>query len=495
MAEPPIVSSGDPLYGNGMSLSCRLTVACYVSLASAFLLLPLIVPIAADGVQVVPLEQAMQRAAEASPIVQQAEARAKQLDRRRVRARSAYFPSLGSNTHSDEFESGAEDSVTEESRFEDPEGFRLEQPIFDRQGLTSYRATRLLQQSYQQQAKALSMDASLRAGLTYLSYLQAWQRQQLTEQYQALARRHQAFAHSRLLRGVGQADEAALWERRQEELEQAVSSAAAEARRQRQRLLRLLDWSDDFRWIAVPRELAAGETAFLDERLRDFFASETAFEGFRDQARKWALSQAPNLVQLRHQLAAQQVVLDPPWYLRWPTLSSYASYNSGISVTGAGSGAADTDTFSDSVLDEANWTAGLQLSVSIGHQEYPHLQSANLDLQTRQIELADDLERLLEAELDRLWETWTERGQSNAAAEAAWERFQALRDTYLAGETGAAELSTAQQASREAELALSDARHDYLQALLRYQRAIGWFAYEQGPKAIDRFVESVKAIP
>ncbi|MCB1053179.1 MAG: TolC family protein, partial [Acidobacteria bacterium] len=265
--------------------------------------------------------------------------------------------------------------------------------------------------------------------------------------------------------------------------------ASIEARNQADQALYALN-----RLLGAPQEqpLQGLMPDMMDPEMRSNFAritqyvgNEHEFERFRAFMVQEALRDAPELARIQALMNAQKRSLQTAnraFYL--PTIALQGSLenefyrsdseNPLLNLLPPGTGAALP------TAPDTSWNVALQFSLPLysggkRHQDQALAQFGLDRLELQRQEVSEQLELRVRASLQALASTSVGIQLREEAAQAALKSLELMEDAYAQGVASPIDLIDSQNTALVAQIAATNARHDYFLALMRFQRASGNF--------------------
>ena len=224
---------------------------------------------------------------------------------------------------------------------------------------------------------------------------------------------------------------------------------------------------------------------FGDERISHFIKNPRRARIFRNFLVQESLANAPELVSLDQQIAAQERTL---------LASKRARYIPDITL------ASDLDRVIDDsgaqmpTSHDANWSVGIQFTLPLyqGSRLNADKHQARIELKRLHLlkrQYADQIETTARAAVHQTAASRTSIGFGNDAAVAASKTLAMVTDAYTRGTASDVDLIDAQNAALVARLSSANANYQFLLDLMDIQRSIGFFDFFVDPVQKEAWFE------
>ncbi|KIH75675.1 Outer membrane protein TolC [Geoalkalibacter ferrihydriticus] len=366
---------------------------------------------------------------------------------------------------------------------------RLRQSLYSESAWADFESAEYQQQAREQDRNALRLDIVAEAVQTYLSVLRAQTVRRIEGQNIELTRTNLELARVRREVGFSGPEEVYRWE----------SQIATD----RQRVI-AAEVNEDLARIALNRLLHRPvETVFQLEDIRvdspemligrpevfRYVDNPWDFRIFRDFMVSEGLARAPELhrfdaavaAERRQQSAARRAFWTPEADLRGELSQRLAEGGAGQSPP-----AADVP-LTLPQEDDTRWSLAINLSLPLysGGARRAELGRTTAEVARLQLEraaLAQRLEQNIRSALLSSRGTFAGIHLSRAAADAARNNLELVKDSYSRGVLSIVELLDAQSAMRVAELVAANAVYDFLHDFSEVERATGFFFFLESPQ-------------
>ncbi len=377
---------------------------------------------------------------------------------------------------------------------------RFSQLLFSESAWADYSAQRSLQDSREYDRDALALDISLGAATAYLDVLRAKTFERIQQENLRLTRTNLEDSRLRERIGAGRPAEVLRWESQIAIDRQAVISASAERNVAEMELNRILNRPLEEPFATEATDLTDPEVSFV-ARLYPYADDQWSFNVFRRFMSAEALANAPELRAFSEAIDAQNRFLSSTRRAYWlPTVALQAEVTRVLGRGGAGSagfagGAAlDSLGFAFPEVDDVSWSIGLVGSLPLfeGGKRAADTRQASREVERLEFErgaVAERVEQRARIALHRAGASYVNIDLSAAAADAARQNFELVRDAYARGAATILDVLDAQNAFLVAELAAANAVYDFIIDFMRVQRGVGAFLFLMSPEARADFFE------
>lgn len=228
---------------------------------------------------------------------------------------------------------------------------------------------------------------------------------------------------------------------------------------------------------------------FGDARLATFITDPRKARIFRNFLVQESLANAPELVLVNEQIAAQERSLLAAKRARYvPDIVLASNLDRVIDDSGA----------QTPLSHDEDWSAGVQFTLPLyqgsrldADKQQTRIELKRLELLKRQF--TDQLETTARAAVHQTAASRTSIGFANDAAEAAAKTLSMVTDAYTRGTAGDVDLIDAQNAALVAQLSSANATYQFLLDLMDVQRAIGFFDFFVDPAEKEAWFQRLDA--
>lgn len=358
----------------------------------------------------------------------------------------------------------------------------LNQLVYSEAARAGYQQEKSLQDGRVAALDAVRLDQVLNATTAYLDALRAGNQLKIQQDNLSLTKSNLELARDRVRAGSASNADVFRWEARLATARSDVLSAIALQRQSFDALNRLLN-----RPIGTTMQLSmpAKDDPFTMSA-NDFDAlvdNPRRFGWFAEYAVQNGLERAPELAQLRAQLAALERDVTARRRAYWaPDVNVQAQYADNINASGVGSG---------TVFDEANdWSVSLNASWPLWDSGTRRAQLSRARLQVEQLRTQIDatsqrIEQNIRAAMYSAQASYVSIELSESGAEASRKNLALVSDAYRQGTVSIIDLLDAQNQSLQADLAANNAVQDFLINVMNLQRAVSSFDFLLSPQEQD----------
>jgi len=373
-------------------------------------------------------------------------------------------------------------------------GASATQVLFSDDAWAGYTVEKRLVEQAEARYEQDRLDVALGAASAYFQVLRAQTRERLQQANLRLSRENLERARVRVRLGEANRAEEFRWQAKIAQEKADLIAAIAERNVAEIELNRVLNRPLEEAFVLSEPGLDGQLSLLLDPRLESYLGDAWHLQRLREFAAEYSREVAPELVQLRAGIAAQQRVLSNTQRSFFvPDLVLSASWQHYLDEGGSGAGAAAA-----AGLDDDDWTASLALSLPLfqGGQRFAETRQAGKDLVGLRAQLAAASERTEQRVRNAVHRTSASRAAialSREAAEASRRNLDLVSDAYSRGAVDLITLLDAQNALLSAELAAADAVYGFLLDLMELERAVGRFTYFASDAARDEWLEGLES--
>ncbi len=355
-------------------------------------------------------------------------------------------------------------------------GLSLSQIIYSESARANYHIAQRLESAQAADLDGVRLDIVQQAAQAYLNVLVA--KTQLTIQRDNLKVTRANLERAQFRFDVGATDrsevhrfETALGGNRQD-----VASAQALYLQTRNQLNRILQQPIEGPFRTAEPGLT-DPRVFGDARLEAFITDPRKARIFRDFLARESLGNAPELVSLDEQIAAQERSILAAKRARYvPDISLASNLDRVIDDSGA----------QVPQTHDEDWSVGLQFTLPFfqGNRIDADKQQARIELRRLQLlkqQFSDQIETTARAAVHQTGASRQSIRFANDAAEAAAKTLAMVTDAYTRGTASDVDLIDAQNAALVAQLSSANATYQFLLDLMDVQRAIGFFDFFVDP--------------
>lgn len=354
----------------------------------------------------------------------------------------------------------------------------LQQSLYSEEVWANVAVQRSLDQSRNAQLEVIRLDTIEQASLAYVSVLRAQSLVAVETSNLALTQANLRSAQRRVAAGVARKSEVFRWQSQRSQNQRSLLDAQSQEANARLQLNQVLQQPlpQDFTTAAMaPDHAIFSSNRDLAER---YITGPTALAAFTQRSERYALERAAEVQSVQAILGAQQRLLQASkrqYYV--PDVSLQASVRERLSRDGDGSAFPpgveinNTDTSVALVLSLPLYAGGgrgaevRQAAETLAQVRY---QLASADQQVRQ---------RVRLRLNQMRASFPGIELSEQALEAAEQNYAIVRDAYARGTLSIIDFLDAQNQAFSAERAAVNARYDFVEDYIQYQRAISHFFY------------------
>jgi outer membrane protein TolC len=430
-------------------------------------------------------------------------------------ARSALLPQMGTTaTGLIIDEDRAESSFGAQAQRTFTGGATVTQLVYSEPAWANLAVQQQLQASRVERRREVRLDITLAAATAYLAVLQAKALERVQRENLLVSRSNLELARVRRAVGSGRAGEVLRWESQIATDRQRVISSESQRALAEIQLNRLLHRPLEERFattemtavITPDGRVRTTDPALItsDERLVRYGSNLQAWEVFRNFMVEEGLSLSPELNQLEAAITAQRRAYRSTTNSFWsPTIALQGSVDHRFARGGTGSSGFALPDLPDGFpsfpqANDLSWNVALSFSLPIFNGGSRIAERARASEVLRQLEVeraaaAERIQQRIRSALHTMGSSYMNVGLSAAAARAARENLELVRDAYRRGAISIIELLDAQNAALAADEAAANAVYVFLADHMRMQRAIGRFDLFMTQEERDWFITRLDA--
>ncbi len=401
-------------------------------------------------------------------------------------ARSTLLPQLSAGVSSQAFD---RDLVGVGATRTSSAGISLSQTLYSESARANYHIAQRLEAAQSADLDGVRLDIVQQAAQGYLNVLVAKTQLSIQRDNLKVTRANLERAQFRFDIGATDRSEVHRFETALGGSRQDVANAQALYLQTMNQLNRILQ-----RPIEEPFRVAepglTDRKVFGDARLAAFITDPRRARIFRDFLVQEALNDAPELVALDEQVAAQERGLLAAKRARYvPDIALASNLDRVIDDSGAQA----------PISHDEDWSIGVQFTLPLfqGSRLDADKQQARIELQRLKLlkrQFTDQIETTARAAALKTAASKTSIRFANDAAQAAGKTLSMVTDAYTRGTASDVDLIDAQNAALVAQLSSANANYQFLLDLMEVQRAIGFFDFFVGSadkeawfRRLDRF--------
>ncbi|NIM15855.1 MAG: TolC family protein [Candidatus Aminicenantes bacterium] len=369
----------------------------------------------------------------------------------------------------------------------------LTQLIFSEPASANLSIQKHLQRSRDAELNQVTLDISLSAAAAYLNVLRAKALERVQKDNLKKTRSNLQLARVRQSLGAGSASEVYRWDAQYAASQIQFENAQAQREIAEIHLNRVLHRPLRERFNITDAGLDSPFLTSKDERFFSFIDNQWTLNLFTDFMAEYGVKHAPELAQLDAVIAAKKRYLKSTrhkFYL--PTIALQAGVTNYFSKTGSGTETSDISnlfpTFNMAQLeaigslfperpDDLDWNIGVQLSFPLfsGGEKAAEHKKVKIELtklETDRQMLAEMLEQRIRTAIRLVGTSGSRILLAQKSAKAAAKTLELVTDAYSRGAVSILDLIDAQNAQLAANLAVANARYDFLLDVFNGQRAI-----------------------
>lgn len=388
-------------------------------------------------------------------------------------AQSTLLPQITLNASSQAFD---RDLVNSGSTRTTSAGVGLSQLIYSESVTANYAISQRLEAAQAADAESVRLDIVQQAAQGYLNVLVSKTQLRIQRDNLKVTRANLERAQFRYKIGAADRSEVHRFETALGGSQQDVSNAQALYLQTMNQLNQILHRPIEEPFQPVEPGLG-GTPIFGDPRLSEFISDTTKARIFRDFLVKEALVNAPELVAVKEQMAAQERSLKA---------AKRARYVPDILLTGSLDRIVDEDGGDFNIDRDEDWSVGVQLELPLysgnkleADKRQARIELRRLQLQERQI--IDGIETQARFSVHKAGASRTNIGFARSAAEASTKTLEMVTDAYTRGSASDVDLIDAQNAALVAHLSSANAEYQFLLDLMDVERSIGFFDFFVDP--------------
>jgi outer membrane protein TolC len=458
------------------------------------------------------LEKAMSMAGQRNVRVAIEEFRTREAQESTQQARSGFLPQAEAGLQSfriDKDRSRASLSLTPWKRTSG--SITVRQLIFDDSVLSGYLAAKHLEKGQALETRSIKLDVQARAGELFLQVLQAMALERIEKDNLELTRENLRLARVRRRVGMSGPEDVYRWETQEATQKGDLFAADSRVEKARVALNQVLGSAQSARWQLEDIRLQDEDLFFLDDRFRRLLQRASQVRSLREYGVKVALENSPELKAADQAVQAAEIDLGQKkrrfyvpslgasldytreFHREDPDLSFGAgapsSSTTGMAVPDIGSEV--TDLVEDRDRDE--WRVALELKLPLfqGGKRFHDVdkaQAALSRLRSQRARAAQLIEQQVRSAVYDLQSSQPRIGLARKAAEQAGKNLDLVQDRYARGAASILDLIDAQNQALAQDQAATIAVYRYLQDLIRFQRAMAWFEYEQSQQEKEAWI-------
>jgi outer membrane protein TolC len=354
----------------------------------------------------------------------------------------------------------------------------LTQLIFSEPASANLSIQKHLQRSRDAQLNHVTMDIALSAAAAYLNVLRAKALVRVQKDNLNKTKSNLQLARVRQSLGAGSSSEVYRWDAQYAASQMQFENAQAQREIAEIHLNRVLHRPLRERLNITDAGLDSPFLTSRDRRFFSFIDNQWTLNLFTDFMAEYGVKHAPELAQLDAVIAAKKRHLKSTrhkFYL--PTIALQAGVTNYFSKTGSGTETSDMSSLFPEKPNDLDWNIGVQLSFPLfsGGQKTAEHKKVKIELNKletdRQI-LAEKLEQRIRTAVRLVGTSGSRILLSQKAAEAAAKTLELVTDAYSRGAVSILDLIDAQNAQLAANLAVANARYDFLLDVFNGQRSI-----------------------
>ena len=350
----------------------------------------------------------------------------------------------------------------------------LSQTLYSESQLSGLAQQKHFQAAREAVFDATRLDTVQAATVAYLEAMRAETQHTIQQDNLRLTRLNLEFARDRVKIGASSNADVYRWESNLANAQSAVLQAAATKEQAREQLNRLLN-----RPLRAPFQLRSPNLdepfSMTEMEFINLVSDVRSYERFTDYNVSHGLAIAPELRQLKSQLAAAEREVTARKRARWlPDFSVSGQYTDNLDTSGLGAGG-PTEGISD-------WNVSLSatLPLTTGGARRAALSRARLEerqlkLQVRNTE--QQIAQSIRANMHTTQASYTNIELSRRGARAARDNLDLISESYRLGTAGILDLLDAQNQALQSDLGVNDAIHNFLIDAINLQRATGQFDF------------------
>ncbi|WP_429886555.1 TolC family protein [Geoalkalibacter halelectricus] len=359
---------------------------------------------------------------------------------------------------------------------------RLRQSLYSETAWAGFESAEYLQQAREEEVKVVRLDVIAEAVRAYLGVLRAQTVRRIEGQNLELTRTNLELARVRSSVGISGPEEVYRWESQIATDRQRVIAAEVNEDLARLALNRLLQRPAETPFQLEELRLDAQELLVGRPEVFRYVDNPWDFKIFRDFMVREGLARAPELERFDAAIAAerrQQAAARRAFHV--PELTLQADLSHRLAEGGVGQNPPGGD-LPLPQEDDTRWSLALNLNLPLttGGARRAELGRTTAEVARLQLEraaFAQRLEELIRARLLASRGSFAGIHLSRAAADAAHNNLEMVKDAYSRGVVSIVDLLDAQSSARVADLVAANAVYDFLFDFNEVERATGIFFF------------------
>ena len=346
----------------------------------------------------------------------------------------------------------------------------LSQLVYSERSWSDFDVARLLKDAEDSAYQSRILDVMRDSATSYLQVLLSRATEKIRESNLRVSQANLELARNRLAIGYSDRSDVLRWESEIATDQSSVYQATASREQAETELKRQLNMP----LSALIKVTDDGVTELINVldsvRFKRFFDTPKHFQIFTRFELQRAVDNAPELSQVRAQIASSQRQLDASKRIYYvPDVSVNVRYNRNLSRNGVGAS-------SPNLLDN-DWSANLQASLPLfaGGARQAEVSRARNSLrqsQTQHQAQQQQIEARVLSAIQRAKGSYPAVRLARQAARAAKDNFELITDAYVKGAISITNLIDAQDAALAANLATVEAQYNFVIDWIAIQRAI-----------------------
>jgi outer membrane protein TolC len=394
-----------------------------------------------------------------------------------VIGKSAFMPELiGAYSHNIVDNTTANNSFGQNPQQRGLASISLNQVIYSEQVTANNRIQQLLLDASQASLEVQSLDVILSVSTSYLNLMQAKTAEKIQRENLEVTRKNLEIA--RLSSSLGQTGPSDLlrWQGEIATAKANLLNASAGRRQAEIQLNQVLNRPINEEFQTEEIDLNDARILINNEITDKYVSNPRNFYQYADFMTARAKATVPDLKQLDANIRVTERTLDLNRRNRYaPTVSLGGSYNYELYRGGSG-----TEAPMGLSINEDNWNLGLTASLPIfqGGNRTAQVQQSRVQLMqinTQRLNTERLIEQQVRAELENIRASYRNIYLTQDAADATYENFNIVRESYSQGTVTITQLLDAQNAAITARLNAANAIYVFLIDLLNMERATGQF--------------------
>ena len=229
-------------------------------------------------------------------------------------------------------------------------------------------------------------------------------------------------------------------------------------------------------------------------RFSGFIDTPREFQVFREFIVAEGLARAPELLQIRASIDAQERDLERARRAYWsPTVGLQATLDEVLGRAGAGSGPGPGLTSPE----DTSWSVGVNASLALFSGGSRRADSLRAHEELTRLQLlyeatAERVEQQIRSQAMTSRAAYASIALSQEAADAAGKNLDLVADAYSRGALSILDLLDAQSASLNADLQATNSVYDFFIELMRVQRSVSRFNLLQPPEDTEAWLDRLE---